>query len=113
MWQAYFSLFKLADSLFDLTRVYKKFMTNTGLSTTRLSEANKNENEMKLCAICGNQPTMVHCAKNYSDSDACKHVYCYFCLSRAINESSSHGYVCRICSRIIYDCEMFINNKNL
>lgn len=113
LWQAYFSLFKLLDSLFDLNRVYKKFVDSSPLSTlSNAKEARNDADERKVCAICENEPTMVHCATNYTDNDACKHIYCYSCLRRALDETENN-HVCKLCSKTVYDCEMFINNKNL
>lgn len=108
LWQTYFSLFKLLDSLVDLNKIYRNFFKSLKKKPTDEQRSNFNQN---LCAICENHPTMVHCSINYDQTNSCKHVFCYFCIRRALNETENR-YVCTVCANIINDCEVFINKNN-
>jgi peroxin-2 len=106
LWQSYFALFKLGDSLFDFQKLYvrlsKKFLSQGAKS----DEINTNK-----CGVCQNQPTMTHVSVKYGSENSCKHVYCYYCIQSALNESDSN-YFCKRCSANINKIEIYLNNEN-
>ena len=106
LWQSYFALFKLGDSLFDFKKLYTK-LTKRFL-TFRAKEEEINTN---ICRICQNQPTMTHVSVKNDSQNSCKHVYCYYCIKSALNESDSH-FFCNGCSAYISEIEIYLNNDN-
>lgn len=108
LWQTYFSIFKLIDSLISfknlLTKVKKAYLIKI-----RPKNHLENSINLSLCAICQNEPTMVHCSVNANTLDGCKHVFCYFCIKKALTDNDNK-FQCRICNNFIYDIEFLLIN---
>ena len=116
LWQSYFSLFKLADGVFDFKKVQaklrKKLQTLKKPTQAHVDAATRRLNvDISVCGICESQPpTLVHCAVNFK-GDGCKHVYCYMCIKKALSEDNDQ-YSCRICDRRVTSVEMYLADQN-
>lgn len=102
LWQAYFSLFRLSNSLFDFEKFYQKFIKKHLYSEIRVSSGDKNttnEIDLATCGICKNEPTTAHRSMLETDQkdQFCKHSYCYFCIKQAILEDGQ--YICSTCAK--------------
>ncbi|CAF0727457.1 unnamed protein product [Brachionus calyciflorus] len=106
LWQTYFSIFKLIDSYASFDKIYSKI-------TKIRSRKYQNESELniKCCPICEIEPSMIHCSKNYDKLESCKHIYCYLCIKKALNEHDNK-FECPICKKYIYDIELHISSNS-
>ena len=111
LWQSYFSLFKLAEGLFDFKKIQAKLRKKFSLNRSTNAIHNKQNVEINKCGICEAQPpTMVHCAINFK-GDGCKHVYCYVCIKKALNDDNNQ-YLCQVCDKYVNSVEMYLVNQN-
>ena len=113
LWQTYFSLFRLGNSLFDFQKLLNlvKKKVNFSQKTLNVSQTT-NGIDITTCAICKNEPVVAHRSISRQESDSqCKHVFCYFCIRQALTETGlDKSYLCAICSKSVYDIELFIKS---
>ncbi|RNA22042.1 peroxisome biogenesis factor 2 [Brachionus plicatilis] len=84
LWQTYFSLFKLIDSLINFNKMYSKVSKFRAKNSTLHDEFS-----IKICALCDNSPSMAHQSADYDNLDSCKHVFCYLCIKKALMDNQN------------------------
>jgi peroxin-2 len=110
LWQSYFILFKLINSLIDFKKLKKKLTrilpvdSNKYLSSLQI--------DLKTCGICQKEPTMVHSSIDYSKITSCKHVFCYYCIKKYLKENNQQ-YFCTICSKYVNEIEIYLKNSTI
>lgn len=109
LWQTYFSLFRLGNSLFDFQKLVKFIKKKTELGKKPGIGLASSEVDIRTCGICKNEPVTAHRSLLKSESQ-CRHVFCYFCIKQALAESRGGQYTCTICSRSVCDVELFIKS---
>lgn len=109
LWQAYFSLFRLSNSLFDFQTIYNSFIKKRVYSKdTKAAVSVTGAIDISSCVICQKEPITAHRSVFKSGKDLCKHVYCYFCIKQALMNNDQ--YSCSICLKPIEDIELFSRN---
>lgn len=101
LWQTYFSLFKLIDSLVNFNKIYSKVSKYGAKNFPRHDEMN-----YKICVLCENSPSLVHRSIDYEKLETCKHVFCYLCIKKELIENSNR-FECPQCKKIITEIELF------
>lgn len=110
LWQSYFALFKLGDSLLNFRSFYAKIVKKyTHSYNNRATRAADTTINFAQCAICDQAPTNVHQA---IDSE-CKHLFCYYCIATKIGDSLTNEFECSKCFKPIKRVQMYFNNENL
>ena len=108
LWHAYFSFFKATDSAFNLSKIFKKFKSNIETKSAVLDQSSK-LNNLILCGICGETPTMAHCSVATVNFDQfCPHVFCYSCIKRNLSKE----FKCPLCLKVIVDIQLYCKNEN-
>lgn len=108
MWYSCFTLFKLSDSLFNFSKLKKKYLTTEQTSDTSLL-ANK-----YICSICNKEPTVAHidAMRSSSTKDSistpCQHIFCYYCIQKELFDNKQ--YHCSICNKQINEIELYYKN---
>ena len=105
LWQTYFSLFKLIDSLINFGKIYSKVSKSR---TKNLSF--DDDSNYKICTLCENSPSLVHRSINYEKLETCKHVFCYLCIKKELIENQNK-FECPKCKKVITDIELFNLNS--
>jgi len=100
LWQTYFTLFRLASSVFDMRKVCNKYLKNAvGKRSTSVDD----HPGLNKCGLCFKQPVMAHRGRA-----GCEHVFCYMCIRQEVADGGGKDYVCRICSRSVGDIELYV-----
>ena len=110
LWQSYFVLFKLVNSLVDFKKLTRKFSRK--FTHNDSGKAINQRIDLEKCGICQNEPTMVHCSIDYSKNSSCKHVFCYYCIRKYLKENNNQ-YFCSICSKNVNDIEIYLKNSTI
>jgi peroxin-2 len=108
LWQSYFVLFKMFNSLIDFKELTKKFSRK--FNNIDSSKTINQPVDLEKCGICQNEPTMVYCSVDYNKNSSCKHVFCYYCIKKYLEENNNH-YFCSICSKSLNDIEIYLKNS--
>lgn len=94
LWQTYFSLFRLSNSLFDFEKFYNKFIKSKLFNESQTVQVLDNEVSIKEidlmhCGICKNEPIAAHRSKfeNNKENVYCKHSFCYYCIKQEIGRA--------------------------
>ena len=105
LWQAYFSVFRLSNSLFDFGQIYRRYF---GVKKTKMMKVAGQEIELSRCGICGEEVVQAHRSIGYGEKDGgCKHVFCYVCIRQEMAENGDK-YFCDVCERSVDKIKLFV-----